>query len=100
MARDYIRPNISADDLVLLQGGRRVVINPTHDDALNILNKVQTRCRKNVLSSEEVISAWEEFEIGQNLSVLAGKWTCPHSFHFGLQGTVFQIVKFRKVLLG
>ncbi len=100
MARNYTRPEINASDLELLQAGKCVMINPSQSDVALALKKAEKGCRKNKLPLQDAQNAWKTVNDQLALSAGAGQWSCPARFQYGLQGTVFQVVRLSDNLVG
>ena len=100
MARSYTRPELSAEDLKLLQAGKCVMINPSQADIALALKRTEKGCRKNKLQLQVAQAALQTVNNREVLSSGAGQWSCPGHFQYGFQGTVLQVVRLSENLIG
>jgi desulfoferrodoxin (superoxide reductase-like protein) len=100
MARNYIRPEISAGDLKAFQSARCVMINPSLEDVALALKQAEKGCRKNKLPLQEAREAWRAVVEGKVLIAGAGQGKCPARFKYGIQCTTIQVVRLSEGLTG
>jgi hypothetical protein len=93
MASEYVRPDIDRDMLKELEAGRTVVLDPTWEDVLAALAQVQRRAKKNLLTVADARALWEQVVTSGQPGAWAGQWSCPRAFHYGIEGTVLQLVR-------
>ncbi len=100
MARDYIRPEITASDFKLFQAGKCIMINPSKSDVARALKKTEKGCSRNKLPLQEAQAAWQAVNEQQSNTAGAGQWTCSKRSKYSLQGTVLQVVRLTDDLVG
>jgi len=100
MARDYYRPELSADDLKLMLAGRILAINPTRADTARCIKATEKGCRKNKLDVSEAEAAWTRVSNDEALVAGAGRWVCPKQYHYDMRGTVIVFARISDSLIG
>ncbi len=100
MASGYTRPELTKADLRAFQVARCVVVNPDRTDVLKALTTAEKGCKRNRLSQDAALSAYDQFVSGNLQSVFIGDYECEARMRYPLQGTVLQVVRMTDNLTG
>lgn len=100
MAREYIRPEVDKAMLKEIHGRRVVLVDPSLDDVLAALEKVQKRSSKNLVPPDEARRLWQAVIEQGEAGAWAGQWSCPAAFQYGQDGTVVQLVRLGREHVG
>lgn len=101
MARDYIRPEISARLYDAINARRQLLINPDATDLTDALEAIQHGTRERRLDTAAVEAAWQRFKAGAADPVgLAAQTGAPDYFQWPVRSSIVQIVSLTPTLTG
>jgi hypothetical protein len=100
MKREYIRPGLSGNFKKEMLGKGEVLINPDLEEVQKTLEQVQKSCRKNILTTDDVLDVWNQFHHEFVESPYVGDLSCPRNYGYDMEGSFIQIVELTSELMG
>lgn len=100
MSSVYTRPELTKSDLKAFQAAKYVALNPTREDILKGLKVAEKSSRKNRLSEQEALDAFDRFTDQKLETAFAGNYYCEPHWQYPIQCTVIQLVRLSDSITG